>query len=118
VRRIRSSSTPVPAQPGAAADEPVEWVWLLHDDCEPAPDALEQLLRGAAETPKAAVLGPKVMDWSDRDVLLEAGLTIDSVGRRVTGIEPREVDQGQHDGDRDTMAVSSEFRRSSSWPAT
>ncbi len=105
--RHQSASTPVPARPGAAADELVEWVWLLHDDCEPAPDALEQLLRGAAETPRAAVLGPKVMDWSDRDVLLEAGLTIDSVGRRVTGIEPREVDQGQHDGDRDTLAVSS-----------
>ena len=57
--------------------------------------------------PQAAVLGPKLMDWSDRDVLLEAGLTIDTVGRRVTGIEPREVDQGQHDGDRDTLAVSS-----------
>jgi GT2 family glycosyltransferase len=28
--------------------EPVEWIWLLHDDCEPAGDALEQLLRGAA----------------------------------------------------------------------
>src|SRR5215472_11118246 len=26
---------------------------------------------------------------------------------QVTGIEPREVDQGQHDGDRDTLAVSS-----------
>jgi len=103
----RSANTRVQVRPGAAAEEQVEWVWLLHDDCEPAPDALEQLLRGAAETPKAAVLGPKVMDWSDRDVLLEAGLTIDTVGRRVTGIEPREVDQGQHDGDRDTLAVSS-----------
>jgi GT2 family glycosyltransferase len=103
----RSATTRVQVRPGAAEQEQVEWVWLLHDDCEPAPDALEQLLRGAAETPKAAVLGPKVMDWSDRDVLLEAGLTIDTVGRRVTGIEPREVDQGQHDGDRDTLAVSS-----------
>ena len=103
----RAATTRIQARPGAAADEQVEWIWLLHDDCEPAPDALEQLLRGAAETPNAAVLGPKVMDWSDRDVLLEAGLTIDTVGRRVTGIEPREVDQGQHDGDRDTLAVSS-----------
>ncbi len=53
------------------------------------------------------MLGPKVMDWSDRDVILEAGLSIDTVGRRITGIEPREVDQGQHDGDRDTLAVGS-----------
>jgi GT2 family glycosyltransferase len=103
----RSATTRVPARPGPGPDEHVEWIWLLHDDCEPAADALEQLLRGAAETPKAAVLGPKAMDWADRDVLLEAGLTIDTVGRRVTGVEPREVDQGQHDGDRDTLAVSS-----------
>ena len=87
--------------------EQVEWIWLLHDDCEPAPDALEQLLRGAAETPTAAVFGPKLKDWTDRDVILEAGLSLDSVGRRITGVEPREVDQGQHDGDRDVLAVSS-----------
>jgi GT2 family glycosyltransferase len=105
--RAASTRIPAPSRPGAGDGEQVEWIWLLHDDCEPAGDALEQLLRGAAETPKAAVLGPKVMDWSDRDILLEAGLTIDTVGRRVTGIEPREVDQGQHDGDRDSLAVSS-----------
>ena len=71
------------------------------------PDALEQLLRGAAETRSAAVLGPKVMDWADRSVILEAGVTIDTAGRRITGVEPREVDQGQHDGDRDALAVGS-----------
>jgi GT2 family glycosyltransferase len=92
---------------GRSRDDQVEWLWLLHDDCEPAADALEQLLRGAAETPTAAVLGPKLMDWADRDVIVEAGLTVDTVGRRITGIEPREVDQGQHDGDRDSLAVSS-----------
>ena len=53
------------------------------------------------------MFGPKIMDWSDRDVLLEAGTTIDRAGRRITGIEPREVDQGQHDGNRDVLAVSS-----------
>jgi GT2 family glycosyltransferase len=91
---------------GGGPDQ-VEWLWLLHDDCEPAADALEQLLRGAAETPTAGVLGPKLMDWTDRDVVVEAGLALDMVGRRITGIEPREVDQGQHDGDRDALAVSS-----------
>ena len=38
---------------------------------------------------------------------MEAGVTIDGAGRRITGIEPREVDQGQHDGDRDVLAVGS-----------
>jgi GT2 family glycosyltransferase len=106
----KAASAPLPAPAGGAARgrlEQVDWIWLLHDDCEPAPDALEQLLRGAAETPTAAVLGPKLMDWTDRDVVLETGISLDTVGRRTTGIEPREVDQGQHDGDRDVLAVSS-----------
>ena len=103
----RSANVNIPGPAGLPAQERVEWIWLLHDDCEPAPDALEQLLRGAAETRSAAVLGPKVMDWADRAVILEAGVTIDTAGRRITGVEPREVDQGQHDGDRDALAVGS-----------
>ncbi len=104
----KAANAPVPGgQSSRGHADQVEWLWLLHDDCEPAADALEQLLRGAAETPTAAVLGPKLMDWTDRDVIVEAGLTIDTAGRRITGIEPREVDQGQHDGDRDVLAVSS-----------
>jgi GT2 family glycosyltransferase len=105
--RHRAANVGVPAAAGLARDDRFEWVWLLHDDCEPAPDALEQLLRGAAGTRSVAVLGPKVKDWADRRVILEAGLSIDSAGRRITGVEPREVDQGQHDGDRDTLAVGS-----------
>jgi len=104
--RHRAASTHLP-RPAGAPGERTEWVWLLHDDSEPEPDALEQLLLGAEQVPAAAVLGPKVMDWSDRDVLLEAGVGIDRAGRRITGIEPREVDQGQHDGDRDVLAVGS-----------
>jgi GT2 family glycosyltransferase len=103
----KAASAPVPGAPGRGRGDEVEWLWLLHDDCEPAPDALEQLLRGATETPRAAVLGPKLRDWTDRNVVVEAGLSIDTAGRRVTGVEPREVDQGQHDGDRDSLAVCS-----------
>jgi GT2 family glycosyltransferase len=103
----KAANVSVPGATGVPHSERAEWIWLLHDDCEPAPDALEQLLRGAAETRAAAVLGPKVKDWADHDVIIEAGVTIDTVGRRVTGIEPREVDQGQHDGDRDALAVGS-----------
>ena len=57
----KAASSPAPAGTGRGRErgDQVEWLWLLHDDCEPAPDALEQLLRGAAETPTAAVLGPK-----------------------------------------------------------
>ena len=91
--------------PGSARD--TEWIWLLHDDCEPAPDALEQLLAGAGRSRSSAVLGPKLKDLSDRRVIREAGITTDRAGRRLTGVEPGEIDQGQHDGSRAVLAVSS-----------
>jgi GT2 family glycosyltransferase len=101
-----AARAPVPAM-GTDQETPVEWIWLLHDDCEPAPDALEELLRAASRSKTTAVLGPKLRDLADRRVLREAGITVDRAGRRVTGIEPGEIDQGQHDGNRAAVAVSS-----------
>lgn len=75
-----------------------EWIWLLHDDCTPHVGALRALLDAADEDPKAAILGPKLRDWLDRRILREVGTTIGRSGRRDTGLEPREYDQGQHDG--------------------
>ncbi|MFJ5552483.1 glycosyltransferase family 2 protein [Streptomyces sp. NPDC093225] len=86
--------------------EPVQWLWLLHDDCAPAPDALAQLLRVADENPDAAVIGPKLRGWYDRKQLLEAGVTIAHSGRRWTGLDRREQDQGQHDQIRPVLSVS------------
>jgi GT2 family glycosyltransferase len=99
-------SGPAGGPAGGPADG-TEWVWLLHDDCEPAPDALEQLLAGAGRSRLSAVLGPKLKDLSDRRVVREAGITTDRAGRRLTGVEPGEIDQGQHDGSRAVLAVSS-----------
>ncbi|HEY0936072.1 MAG TPA: glycosyltransferase family 2 protein, partial [Trebonia sp.] len=85
----------------------VEWVWLLHDDCEPAPDTLERLLRAAGRDRSVVVLGPKVLDGQDRRTLREVGVSVDRAGRRVTGIDPGEIDQGQHDHQREVLAVGS-----------
>ncbi|TDQ51939.1 glycosyltransferase family 2 protein [Actinorugispora endophytica] len=90
-----------------AADDAVEWIWLIHDDCTPDPETLKQLLLAAGDNPRATVLGPKLRDWFDRRLLLEIGVTIDGAGRRETGLEPREFDHGQHDGNRQVLAVSS-----------
>ncbi len=89
-----------PAPPGT-----VEWVWLLHDDFAPEPTALEALLDAAEDMPSAVVLGPKARDWDDPRLLVEVGVTIDRAGRRETGLERREYDQGQHDAVRDVLAV-------------
>ncbi|MBT2386845.1 glycosyltransferase family 2 protein, partial [Streptomyces sp. ISL-11] len=86
--------------------EPVQWLWLLHDDCAPDPGALHELLRVADAEPDAAVIGPKLRSWYDRRQLLEVGVSIARSGRRWTGLERREQDQGQHDQVRPVLSVS------------
>ncbi|MDX2854324.1 glycosyltransferase family 2 protein [Streptomyces sp. PA03-3a] len=94
-------------EPDQPHGEPVQWLWLLHDDCEPAPDALLNLLRVADASPSAAIIGPKLRSWYDRRQLLEVGVSIARSGRRWTGLERREQDQGQHDQVRQVLSVSS-----------
>ncbi len=84
-----------------------EWIWLLHDDSRPAPDALEELLAAASAHPEASFLGPKLREWPSLKRLLEVGVTISGTGRRETGLERGEYDQGQHDEVREVLAVNS-----------
>ncbi|MEU9354788.1 glycosyltransferase [Streptomyces griseoloalbus] len=91
--------------------EPVQWLWLLHDDCAPEPDALAQLLRVVENEYElgrddVAVVGPKLRGWYDRRQLLEVGVSIANSGRRWTGLDRREQDQGQHDHVRPVLSVS------------
>ncbi|MFF0462957.1 glycosyltransferase family 2 protein [Streptomyces mexicanus] len=91
--------------------EPVQWLWLLHDDCSPEPDALAQLLRVVDNEYElgredVAVVGPKLRGWYDRRQLLEVGVSIANSGRRWTGLDRREQDQGQHDHVRPVLSVS------------
>ena len=83
-----------------------EWIWLLHDDSNPAPDALARLLAAAADDPRADILGPKLREWPSLKRLLEVGVTVSSTGRRETGLEPGEYDQGQHDEVHEVLAVN------------
>ena len=83
-----------------------EWLWILHDDCAMHPEALGKLLDALTEKPQAIMAGPKLLGWHDKSHLLEIGISIASDGARWTGLEPHEYDQGQHDGVRDVLAVS------------
>jgi GT2 family glycosyltransferase len=83
-----------------------EWIWLIHDDCAPAPTALAELLAAIDDRPQVVMVGPKLLGWHDRTHLLEAGISIAGNGARWTGLEPLEYDQGQHDGIYDVLAVS------------
>ncbi|CAN5807495.1 hypothetical protein BH24ACT8_BH24ACT8_04380 [soil metagenome] len=51
----------------ATAELPVSadsWVWLLHDDSLPEPDALEHLVEATRRSSRVAVVGPKLV-WAD-----------------------------------------------------
>ncbi len=104
-----STSFPAAVRHGLSSmptDDPDEWVWLLHDDANPAPDALAELLAAAHQHPDAAILGPKLREWPSLRRLLEVGLTITGTGHRETGLERGEYDQGQHDEVREVLAVN------------
>jgi GT2 family glycosyltransferase len=84
----------------------MDWLWLLHDDCAPEPEALERLLAEAESRPSASILGPKLVSWTNPDRLSEIGFSIDRTGRAVSAIEDDEIDQGQHDQIRDVFYVN------------
>ncbi|MFP5371085.1 MAG: glycosyltransferase family 2 protein, partial [Actinomycetes bacterium] len=86
-----------PADSSADTEPARRWIWLLHDDSEPEPDALEHLLAAVDADPGLAVAGTKVRGWYRRRMLLEVGVTIDGGGRREEHLERGEQDQGQHD---------------------
>lgn len=83
-----------------------EWVWIVHDDANPDPGALAALLAAAEADPGVDVLGPKLREWPSLRRLLELGITISGTGRRETGLERGEYDQGQHDHVREVLAVN------------
>ncbi len=87
--------------------QPPDWLWLLHDDCAPDQDALAQLLAVATKSAKVAVAGAKLVSWADPARLVEVGLTVARSGRRDTGLDGIERDQGQHDHRSDVLAVPS-----------
>ncbi|MFC7493853.1 MULTISPECIES: glycosyltransferase [unclassified Nocardioides] len=107
-----SGATSFPAAVGLGLDrlrersEEPEWVWILHDDANPEPGALAALLAVADADPDADVLGPKLREWPSLKRLLELGVTLSSTGRRETGLERGEYDQGQHDHVRQVLAVN------------
>ena len=89
----------------AQVDTSTKMLWLLHDDSRPADDrCLEALLDAWRNTPTAALLGAKQLDWE--------GTHLHAVGayaashRVTTLVVDGEPDQEQYDTRRDVFAVS------------
>ncbi|MGF9664294.1 glycosyltransferase family 2 protein [Arthrobacter crystallopoietes] len=92
------------AGPGSKVQE---WLWLLHDDSAPEPQALEELLLAVETAPSVTIAGCKQVDWDNPRKLIDAGLTISRGAERLTMIDLDELDQGQYDGRSDFFAVNS-----------
>ncbi|EYR64788.1 glycosyl transferase family 2, partial [Actinotalea ferrariae CF5-4] len=102
----------VDAAPGDPPDAPSErtgtgepWLWLLHDDSAPEPGALAALLHAVELAPSVAVAGCKQRTWAGSPCVLEVGVWTSRFGRRMTGLDGPELDQGQHDAREDVLAV-------------
>jgi len=80
------------------------YLWLLHDDSAPEPQALERLLREVELSPSLAIVGPKQVDWDNAKIIKQLGLTLTRSGRLFSRVRG-EFDQGQHDNSQDVMAV-------------
>ena len=96
--------------PRTAADAPApgaDWIWLLHDDAAPAPEALAELLHAVERAPSVTVAGCKQLDWHAERRLIDVGLSTSRWAERLTLIDADELDQGQYDGRSDTFAVNS-----------
>lgn len=81
-------------------------LWLLAQDTAPEPQALEALLAALEVSPSVAVVGPKLVDWDDPALIREFGEAMTPFGASVPLVE-NELDQAQHDGLSDVLAVSS-----------
>lgn len=82
-----------------------DWLWLLHDDSAPAPEALRLLIEAVDGGPSIGIAGCKQVSWDDAGRLLDVGFTVSRFGARVTGVDIDDVDQGQLDHRTDVLAV-------------
>lgn len=89
---------------GVGHSEP--WLWLLHDDAEALPTALEQLLRSVEHSSNVSIVGAKQRKLDHGKELINVGYTASRQGTYYAGLHSQEFDQGQHDFKDDVYAVS------------
>lgn len=88
------------------ADQTVEYLWILHADARPRPDALAALVR-EVERNEAALGGSKLLVAGTPDVLESVGSATDVFGEPYSGLEEGEIDLQQYDVVREVAFVRS-----------
>ncbi|MCP4204969.1 MAG: glycosyltransferase family 2 protein [bacterium] len=84
-----------------------KYALLMHNDVEPEPSMLRELVKKAESEPRAAAVGPKIHLFWDRERLLSAGglLRVGRVPVKWRGYDA--IDRGQYDVDRQVDCVTS-----------
>ncbi|HEY7705510.1 MAG TPA: glycosyltransferase [Acidimicrobiia bacterium] len=81
-----------------------EYLWIVHGDARPRPDALRALV-AELERNDAAVAGSKILVEGSVDVLESIGSATDAFGEPFTGLDEDEVDLEQYDVVREVAFV-------------
>ncbi len=84
-----------------------DYALFLHDDTFLEPGAVAALVEAAERIDGVGIVGPKVLDWEQPQVLREIGLSTDRFAYSYSPLEDGEIDQGQYDRIREVMYVSS-----------
>ncbi|HJR92059.1 MAG TPA: hypothetical protein VJ938_06440 [Acidimicrobiia bacterium] len=90
----------------AGLDAAIDYVWILHGDAEPRPDAMGALV-DEAERHEASLTGSKLLVGGTRDTLEGVGSATDIFGEPYSGLDEGEVDLEQYDVVRDVAFVNS-----------
>ncbi len=90
----------------AGTDSSVEYLWILHADARPRPDALKSLVR-EVDRHDAGLGASKLLKAGTRDVLESIGSATDVFGEPYTGLDDDEVDLQQYDVVREVSFVTS-----------
>ena len=85
--------------------ESVSYVWLVHGDTRPRPDALSSLVTETIRN-DASVSGSKVLVAGEEDHLDSVGSATDAFGEPYSGLDPGELDLEQYDVVREVAFVS------------
>ncbi len=80
------------------------YLWLLHDEARPRPDALSALVVESYRV-DASIAGSKLLDRAAPDRLLSVGLATDVFEVPYSGIDDDELDQHQYEVVRDVAVV-------------
>ena len=80
---------------------------FIHDDAALDPDAIENMVARLLDDDKTAIVGPKVVGWTNPSLLEEVGMAADRFGYPYKGLDEDEIDLGQHDASVEVFYVTS-----------